>query len=95
MPATLKPLVNVLFGRTCRGFVNLIIADRMDIVGIGSVFSKADISLQTAREQYLAFKARIFLLSDPNFRSSSLTQSSKSSADIQLLRWAGIDKANI
>ena len=59
MPATLKPLVKVLFGRTCRDFVNLITADRMDIVGIGSVFSKADVSLQTAREQYLAFKARI------------------------------------
>ena len=94
--------------------------------GIGLFFSKGEIRLRTAIEQYLAGKARvtpsfiacicdvnlegrninsihsrfskcgwavqlpiikaIFFLADLNFRSSSLTQSSKSYADIQSLR---------
>ena len=101
-------------------------ADKMDMVGTSSFFSKAEISLQTVGEQYLAFKARItpwsiglvcdmvlggrninsihsrfstyewavhlsiikviFLLAEPNFRSGPFAQSSKGSANIQLLR---------
>ena len=125
MPTILKQLVKNLFERTCHDFVNMIMADRMDMVCIGSFFSKAKISLKTASERYLILKASIitwsigwacevvlrgrninsiktrfstygwavqlliikliFVLAEPNFRSSSLTQSSESFADIQLL----------
>ena len=37
----------------------MIMVDRMDMVGIGSFFSKAKISLRTASERYLVFKAWI------------------------------------
>ena len=116
MAAISKQLLKVLLERASNDFVKMIMVDRMDMVVIGVSFSKAKISLRTASEQYLMFKAwitpwsigwvgdvvieskninsihlrystyrwavqfliikMILLLAEPNFQSSSLTQSS-------------------
>lgn len=40
-------------------FLNMVIADKIDMVGIRSFFSKGEISLQTPSERYFVFRARI------------------------------------
>ena len=53
MPTLFKQLVKLLLETAFHTFLNMIIAGRMDMTGVGSFFSKTETSLQVASEQYL------------------------------------------
>ena len=59
IPDFLKQLVNLWFEIASHAFFSMYIAERIENFGIGSFFSNTKISLRTASERYLAFKARV------------------------------------